>query len=216
MDAILEPILQSPLLKKYVKDLQHFVQVEDEKRMHFYKNVTEQQKAEFIHGEMVVQSPVTMKHNLVVGRMFKLLSTFVSINNLGFVGVEKVLVKLTRNDFEPDVCFFREEIAKEFSAKTMFFPAPDFVVEVLSKSTEKTDRTIKFTDYALHGVEEYWIVDAEKETVEQYFLTNKKVYQLHVKLNEGTLYAKAIKKFSIQAEALFSDAACNNNLKKLI
>jgi Uma2 family endonuclease len=215
MDAILEPILQSPRLKQYVEELTFFLQSEEERRIGFYKTVTEQQKAEFINGEIRVQSPVVMKHNLVVSRLSRLLSTFVTKHNLGFVGVEKILIKLTRNDFEPDICFFTTDKSKAFSDKTMFFPAPDFVVEVLSKSTEKIDRTIKKEDYALHGVQEYWIVDTEIETVEQYILTNND-YELRVKLNEGMLHAKAVKAFDINVAALFSDQACNEALKKLI
>ena len=41
----------------------------------------------------------------------------------------------------------------------MLFPAPDFAVEVLSPSTQKNNRGIKFDDYALHNVSEYWIID---------------------------------------------------------
>jgi len=27
-------------------------------------------------------------------------------NNLGFIGHEKILIALTRNDYEPDICYF--------------------------------------------------------------------------------------------------------------
>ena len=50
----------------------------------------------------------------------------------------------------------------------MQFPPPDLVVEVLSESTEKRDRGVKFEDFAAHGVGEYWMIDADKETLEQY------------------------------------------------
>ena len=44
--------------------------------------------------------------------------------------------------------------------------APDLVVEILSASTEKWDRTAKRRLYAAHGVREYWIVDPAAQTVE--------------------------------------------------
>ncbi len=215
MDTVLEPILQSPRLKHYVEELNAYVKSEEAKRLHFYQTVTEQEKAEFINGEIIVQSPVVLKHNTIVTRLSRLLSTYVSINKLGFVGVEKILIKLTRNDFEPDICFFRKEIAKDFSDKTMFFPVPDFVVEVLSKSTEKRDRTIKMDDYALHGVKEYWIVDTDKEIIEQYIL-QKDIFELFVKMNEGSIHCKAILGFDIPVAALFDEAICNETLKKLL
>ncbi|WP_197046757.1 Uma2 family endonuclease [Oceanobacillus salinisoli] len=35
--------------------------------------------------------------------------------------------------------------------------APDLIVEILSKSTAKIDRMIKFNRYQRAGVKEYWI-----------------------------------------------------------
>jgi len=44
---------------------------------------------------------------------------------------------------------------------------------VLSPSTEKRDRGIKFRDYELHGVGEYWIVDTVAESVKLYLLAGE-------------------------------------------
>lgn len=216
MEDIVKTIVRSTRLKQIAGELQSYIKAEEKRRMDFYKNITEQQKAEFINGEIITQLPVTLKHNVVVSRLSRLLTTYVSRNDLGFVGVEKVLIKLTRNDFEPDICYFNKEKTTQFSDKTMFFPAPDFVVEVLSKSTEKIDRTVKKEDYALHNVKEYWIIDAENETLEQYLLKGKNEYDLHVKLKEGRIHSSAIKGFDIDVAALFSDDACNTALGKLL
>ena len=43
------------------------------------------------------------------------------------------------------------------------FGAPDFLVEILSKSTRKKDMTIKLYKYQQAGVREYWIVDPYKK-----------------------------------------------------
>ena len=43
------------------------------------------------------------------------------------------------------------------------FGAPDFLVEILSKSTRKKDMTIKLYKYQQAGVREYWIVDPHKK-----------------------------------------------------
>ncbi|SDB68301.1 Uma2 family endonuclease [Butyrivibrio sp. INlla16] len=42
------------------------------------------------------------------------------------------------------------------------YGAPDFLVEILSKSTRKKDLTIKLAKYQNAGVREYWIVDPHK------------------------------------------------------
>lgn len=41
----------------------------------------------------------------------------------------------------------------------MYYPAPNLVVEVLSKSTESRDRGVKFSSYKEDGVKEYWLLD---------------------------------------------------------
>jgi len=47
--------------------------------------------------------------------------------------------------------------------------APDLVVEVLSKTTAKNDRSKKKYIYAKYGVKEYWIVDTWSKSVEVYY-----------------------------------------------
>ena len=51
-----------------------------------------------------------------------------------------------------------------------FIAAPRFVMEVLSPSTEKYDRTEKMELYREQEIEEYWIVDVKKKQVEIYEL----------------------------------------------
>lgn len=49
------------------------------------------------------------------------------------------------------------------------YGAPDLVVEVLSKTTAKNDRSKKKYTYAKYGVKEYWIVDTWSKSVEVYY-----------------------------------------------
>ena len=51
-----------------------------------------------------------------------------------------------------------------------FLATPRFVMEVLSPSTEKYDRTEKMEIYREQEIEEYWIVDVSKKQVEIYEL----------------------------------------------
>lgn len=49
------------------------------------------------------------------------------------------------------------------------YGSPDLVVEVLSKTTAKNDRSKKKYTYAKYGVKEYWIVDVWSKSVEVYY-----------------------------------------------
>lgn len=85
----------------------------------------------------------------------------------------------------------------------MKFPGPALITEVLSPSTEENDRGIKFKDYALHGVSEYWIVDPEEQFIEQYIL-NDDTYKLKMKSSTGILKSPVLTGFEIPVESIFN------------
>ena len=97
----------------------------------------------------------------------------------------------------------------------MQFPAPDIVVEILSPSTEKYDRDTKFQDYAAHGIKEYWIIDAEHQVIEQYFLQNEE-YDLLLKAKDGSIESVVLSEFKIKIRAIFDEQTNLEELKRLI
>lgn len=188
-----------------MQEVEVLLNEERKKREAFYNDIDENMKVEFINGEIVMHSPVRKAHNEATKFLTELIDFYVRKNKLGFVGIEKIMTALTRNDYEPDICFFNQEKAGQFNATQTIFPAPDFIVEVLSDGTAKRDRGIKFTDYQAHGVEEYWIVDADSQTVEQYHLVNGQ-YELILKATEGPIKSFALTGFQIPIRAIFDDA----------
>jgi Uma2 family endonuclease len=210
-----DTILEMPNAFLLVDKVKSRLADEQKKRRHFYEVVEENKKMEFINGEIIFHSPVKLQHNSATKLLCGLLNAFVIRHKLGFVGIEKIMVSLTRNDYEPDLCFFGNDKAKNFKRKQAQFPAPDFVVEVLSNSTAKNDRETKFQDYAAHGVREYWIIDADKQTVEQYFSQNEQ-YELLLKAKDGTIESVVLPEFAIPIQAIFDEAENLKTLAKLI
>jgi Uma2 family endonuclease len=87
----------------------------------------------------------------------------------------------------------------------MQFPAPDFVVKILSPSTEERDRGVKYQDYAAHGVAEYWLIDPEAGTLEQYALQGDH-YDLQTKARTGIVSSVAVPACEIPIRAIFDPA----------
>lgn len=201
---LLDPILSSPIFPKLYDQLSHAIKQEEEARSQFLKELTPEMKAEFILGEVCMHSPARARHLQISKKIFLSLGNFESAGGNGCVYAEKCLVSLTRNDFEPDIVWFSDEKAASFTPDQMRFPAPDFIVEVLSESTEARDRGIKFEDYALHGVREYWIVCPESRTVEQYQLDESaQRFALHEKLAHGTVRSIVIEGYELSLSEMF-------------
>jgi len=171
----------------------------------FINEVAEFKKSEFILGEIIIHSPVKKEHNDVLLNLVPLVNTYVKKNNLEYVGIEKVLISLGRNDYEPDLCFFKNEKAKDFKNDQSIFPVPNLVVEILSKSTESNDYGIKFSDYLAHNVTEYWIIDPIKKVIELYKIDTKNEYELILKSGTGILKSEVIHGFEIKIEAIFDE-----------
>lgn len=207
MTAAVEQLLQSPRLPLVLEELQRLLAQERERRERFYDEINEDTKAEFINGQVMMQSPATYGHLTAVKLLVKLLDTYVERHLLGYVGTEKVLVVLPRNDYEPDVCFFGQVKAAQLQPNQIKFPAPDFIAEVLSPTTESLDRGVKFEDYAANGVAEYWLVNPVLEQVEQFVLRESRYVALGT-YADGVIQSHVVQGFGIPVRAIF-DAQVN-------
>jgi Uma2 family endonuclease len=214
-----EKILNSPDAPQQIEALNQAMNDEKRRRHDFREWITPHVKAEFINGEIILHSPVKKRHWSVTDLLSSLLSFYVRVKKLGRVGTEKVLVALTRNDYEPDVVFFSKEKADTFTEDQMLFPSPDFVVEILSKKTASKDRGIKMQDYAAHGIQEYWIIDPIKQHIEQYILflpTDKKYTPAKTFGYYDEIESRVIKGFIIPVRAIFDETANVEALQNLL
>lgn len=153
--------------------------------------------------------------------MAALIKTFVSKHKPGKVRTEKALVIISRNDFEPDINFWIEERCKDWDKEDMFYPATDFIVEVLSTSTKSRDRGIKYDSHQSHAVAEYWIVDHRKEAVEQYgnSLQPDGKYGFKLKQTFGindTVPCIVLEGLSFFVAVIFNEDLCFSEQEKII
>ncbi len=204
-DALTE-LLDSPTLPEAAEVIRRRLEDERELRHRFYAEIRDDQKAEFINGEIIMSSPARDRHLRVKDNVHQLVGTFIRTRlPEGKVRGEKALCVFPRNDYEPDLCFFGAEKANGIGPDTMKFPVPDFAVEVLSPSTEQRDRGVKFVDYAAHGVGEYWILDPVASVLEQYLPAENGTYELRVKSGSGDVVSAVIPGLRLPVRAIFDE-----------
>jgi len=209
-------LLHSPRLPEYAELIRQRLADEQTRREQFYSEMTDEFKTEFISGEVIMHSPARNRHLVASGHLFGLLHSWVSSSRIGLVHVEKALCVFNRNDYEPDIVFFGSDKAQRITPDTLRFPVPDFIVEIVSNSTEERDRGVKFEDYAAHGVREYWIVDPIEESLEQYILTEAGQYKLKMKSQSGEVSSVVITGFTIPVQAIFDVEANRTELAGII
>ena len=216
LDILLEPLRHSPQLPEAARRLAEICNAENERRQRFYQEMTPDQKIEFIDGEVILHSPAKKRHLDITKWAFKLIDAHVEENELGTVLVEKCLCVFPRNDYEPDIVFFGREKEQAMESDTLKFPPPDLAVEILSASTETRDRGVKKEDYQINGVQEYWIIDPEAETLEQYLPEEGCEYRLTMKSSTGEVESPALGGLRLPVPALFDRAANRAALRDIL
>ena len=199
---------QSSALIEHVAYLQQIIKVERQRREQFYRDF-EGRRGEFINGQVFVSPAARLCELDAIACTRRLLYHFVHQRELGELYGGKCLIHCQRNDYEPAVCFFNRVKAAAFTPDLLLFPPPDLAVEVLSPATVDHIRKLKFQDYAYHGVGEYWIVDADAQTVEQYILPpSRKSYELKAHLmTSEQLVSSTLPDFIVPVAALFDGPA---------
>ena len=74
----------------------------------------------------------------------------------------------------PDLAGWRRERMPEVPDVAFFTLAPDWICEVLSKSTAKVDRDDKMPIYAREGVRHAWLIDPIARTLEVFVLDGRR------------------------------------------
>lgn len=83
--------------------------------------------------------------------------------------------------------------------------APDMIIEIISPSSVKTDRLIKFNMYEKVGVKEYWIVEPEVKIVSVFVLQENGRYgRQEVYSEEDQISLNIIPDLSIDLELVFT------------
>lgn len=133
---------------------------------------------ELINGRIVMTPPAGWPHGSVEGALVGRLYRHVSTRQLGIVLGSSAGYQLPTGDIlEPDVSFLSQQrlTAGPSPKRGQFLRiCPTLVVEILSDSTAKRDRTEKKDVYARNRVDEYWLVDTDQGEITVFVLQGER------------------------------------------
>ena len=126
---------------------------------------------EIIDGEHKVNPAPETYHQTLSRRIQFQLYTQIEQQGLGVVFNAPTDLQLSETDIvQPDLIIVLSQ-KKRIITPTKIKGTPHLVVEILSPSTEETDRGLKKELYRRSRVPEYWVVDPTEQAVEQYTLS---------------------------------------------
>ncbi|MFQ5890724.1 MAG: Uma2 family endonuclease [Gemmatimonadota bacterium] len=122
---------------------------------------------EAIEGELYVTPAPTVRHQRISRRLERALDPLLTDAGHGEILHAPVGVEFpaTSEGVQPDIVFI-SRARRSIVGEDWIRGAPDLVVEILSPTTAHRDRGVKLKLYDRQGVEEYWIVDPDGDSVE--------------------------------------------------
>ena len=170
-------------------------------------------RRELHDGEIYVMPSPNLKHQSIIGRLYLWLTLWAQQHG-GKAYLSPVDLYVSATEYYiPDLVFYSAaqmqsgEVERDPNRLTI---APAIVVEVLSRSTARNDRTLKTRAYAKFGIPHYWILDPIAQTLEAFELIEGR-YSLSGSLGEGETYAPAaFPELIIGADELFAFATASD------
>ena len=103
----------------------------------------------------------------------------------------------------PDLAGWRRKRLPRIPTDQRFEVAPDWVCEVLSPSTARTDRVEKMPVYARYGVPYLWLVDPQAHTLEVFELRERRWTVLGLFKDDNEVRAVPFQDISIALQELW-------------
>ncbi len=157
--------------------------------------LTEDDRVELIHGEIIEMSPIGSKH---AGHVNRIMAFFMKqIGNLAIVSVQNPVVTGAYSEPEPDIAILRYRA--DFYEDSHPQPEDVFLIIEVADTSLDYDRDTKMKLYATAGIPEFWIINLEDEQIEVHKnpAQDKYLFQENIK-RDGSLFWE---KFDLQIQA---------------
>jgi Uma2 family endonuclease len=146
---------------------------------------------EILDGELSVTPAPRTKHQSISGHLYRILANHIVANQLGDIYAAPTDVILaTTTVVQPDLIVIGND-RRGIVTERAIEGAPTLAVEILSPTTERTDREIKAQLYAKYVVPHYWLIDPDQPTIEAYELAGDQ-YKLAVKAQNAEMFTPSL------------------------
>ncbi|MEW5694303.1 MAG: Uma2 family endonuclease [Candidatus Hydrogenedentota bacterium] len=128
---------------------------------------------QIIQGEVYMSPAPVPYHQRIIRKLGKIIDEFITRSNLGEVFYAPCDVVFSdENVVQPDI-FFISTAKLSIITDKCIEGVPDLIIEITSPYTQKIDKLLKKRLYEIYRVQEYWIVDVDKKTLQIFSHTGK-------------------------------------------
>jgi len=158
---------------------------------------------QIIGGRLFMVPAPSTRHQEISGNLGFIVRRFVKKQNSGKVYNAPIDVVFSSvNVVQPDIVFISKNRLRIIKEKGIF-GAPDWIIEIVSPSSDKIDIKLKRDLYERFGVREYWIVYPDDEKVEVYLLKEGRYKLKGTFSKDETLEVKVIENLKVNLKEIF-------------
>ena len=136
-------------------------------------SLPEGERAELLDGKLYMMAPPNRLHQKLVQELSRTIGNYIADKGGNCeVYPSPFAVFLNADDknyVEPDISVI---CSPEKLTENGCSGAPDWIIEIVSPSSQRMDYLTKLFKYRTAGVREYWIVDPAKEMIHAYLFSN--------------------------------------------
>lgn len=161
---------------------------------------------EVIGGVLYMSPAPKTKHQRASNVLATSLTNFVEPSQLGRIytaPIDVILPDLAA-PVQPDILFIAQTRLGMITDNAIV-GAPDLIVEILSPGNWIEDRRTKSALYAVAGVQEYWIVDVDRRTIEVFGLQGQTFEELGRYTAGETAASRLLQGFTISVNTVCGD-----------
>lgn len=162
---------------------------------------------EIIEGELFVTRAPHIRHQGAGGNIHFELESWSRQTKLGKPFQTPGVIFTPTDAVIPDVVWASQaRLANGLDEAGHFTIAPELAVEILSagEQNEQRDKGVKLKLYSRYGVQEYWIVNWQLQTIEIYRRTDARLQLVATLLAGDNLTSPLLPGFKVEIDRIFS------------